>query len=62
MKDPYVCSDCGRDKAITLQDVLAGKCPKWWAPRDGAAHSDCKNFSLKTGPYTPAPQPRELGP
>ena len=35
------CPDCGRPKASSINDVVAGFCPKWWAIRDQAAEDDC---------------------
>src|SRR3990167_9932174 len=35
------CSECGRRKAASIEDVERGFCPKWWAITDSAAESDC---------------------
>lgn len=61
MSDPYVCPDCGRDKALTIQDAVAGKCPKWWAVRDRHADLDCSNFKERKGAYENYREPGEFG-
>lgn len=41
-----VCLDCGRLKARNVEDVVAGKCPKWWAITDREAAKDCEAHAI----------------
>lgn len=41
------CPECGREKAHSVEDVMVGKCPKWWAIRDQAAEDDCVFYAQK---------------
>lgn len=43
------CPDCGRVKAHSIDDIMAGHCEKWYAVRDKEARVEClaiKNFVL----------------
>lgn len=35
------CPFCGRARAVSFQDIRAGKCPRLFAMRDPDAHRDC---------------------
>ena len=48
------CPDCGRDKAITVEDVAAGLCPKWWTIRDQMAVEDCKRHAARALSLSPS--------
>jgi hypothetical protein len=43
--EPDVCPDCGRRKAISLADAVAGACPRWWSPRCDNAEADCQRVA-----------------
>lgn len=36
------CPDCGRIKAATVDSILRGDCPKWYAINDPDADIDCR--------------------
>ncbi len=38
-----ICPDCRRLEAESVEDVLRGHCPKWWAYRDAEAEKDCES-------------------
>lgn len=37
-----ICPDCGRIKATTVNSILRGDCPKWYAITDLDADLDCR--------------------
>lgn len=37
-----LCPDCGRVKATTVNSILRGDCPKWYAINDPDADIDCR--------------------
>lgn len=43
-----LCPDCGRYKAMCVEDCSAGFCPKWYAVRDDDAAKDCRKHTQTT--------------
>lgn len=55
------CPECGREKAASIQDVVGGLCPKWWAFRDPDAERDCLHYRV-TIPAAPGGAARKVEP
>ena len=40
-----LCPECGRLKADSADDVILGKCSKWWSVRDPEAANACAKLT-----------------